>query len=736
MNVMQTRADATTAAAPIAQVALPLPLHRLFDYRLPVTLQGVAQAGARVRVPVGRTLRVGVIAALSAHSALPDTQIKPIAALLDETPLLDAELLASIQRAWRYWAGSPGEALLGALPSALRDGRALPPVRTQGWQSSDAGRALLASKPPRGAAGELLRRLASTPLDAEAARALAPAARSALQRMRRAGWIVPMTTAPAPPREPALRLNAAQRDALAALRAQPAGFGVSLLDGVTGSGKTAVYLARMHDLLTAGRQVLLLVPEIGLVAQTAARVEAALGLRVDVLHSGLSDGLRLDTWLRARSGAARILLGTRSAVFAPLPQAGLIVIDEEHDASYKQQEGLRYHARDLALMRAQQLGIPVLLGSATPALESLHNAARGRYAHLHLPARANAQPAPRVEVLDLRRQRVEHGLSALLLDALAETFARGEQALVFRNRRGYAPLLRCADCNWHADCPHCARPQTWHRALQRLECHLCGRIEPVPRRCPACGSRALSAQGHGTERLQEALAAHFPHVPLLRVDRETTRTRAAQESLQTRLPASGPALLVGTQMLAKGHDLPRLSLVAVTSVDEGLFSTDFRAPERLAQLIVQVAGRAGRGALPGRVLLQTRHPDHPLLLRLLAGGYGALADDLLAERAAAQLPPYAHHVLLRAEHADADALQRFLETAAAALPAQAQITRAGPMPAPLPRRGTRWCSQLLLAAARRHALHAVLTGWVQALEALPHPRGLRWSLDVDPLEPI
>ena len=724
-----TQAD---VAPRVLRVALPVPLRRLFDYTLAESFPAPI-AGVRVRVPFGRSTRIGVVVECVAGSAVPAAQLKPVTAILDDTPLLDAELLASVLWAAEYWLGSPGEALLNALPVALRDGRALPPLRAQAWTMSEAGRAALQASRTRGAGLALLQRLAAAELPAECVRALPAAERVALARLRRGGLIIAAGDAPTTPIAAPV-LNAAQSDALARLRAQPPGFSVTLLDGVTGSGKTEVYLACIREVLAQGRQALVLVPEIGLIAQTAQRLHARLGVSIDLLHSGLSDGLRAEAWLRARSGAARVLLGTRSAVFAPLPHAGLLVIDEEHDASYKQQDGLRYHARDLALKRAQALGIPVLLGSATPALETLSNAARGRYAHLRLPTRANARPAPRVELIDLRRQRSEHGLSAPLLDALGATFARGEQAMVFRNRRGYAPVLSCAQCGWHAGCPHCARPLTWHRAAQRLECHLCGCLQPVPPICPACGSSALQAQGHGTERLETALAERFPDIPLVRVDRETTRTRSAQAALDTRLPEHGPALLVGTQMLAKGHDLPRLTLVAVTSVDEGLYSIDFRAPERLAQLIVQVAGRAGRGTQPGHVLLQTRHPDHPLLLQLLSGGYHALAASLLDERRAARLPPFAYHALLRAEAAHEAALFAFLDAARSALPNSAAIEIIGPMPAPLPRRGLRWCGQLLLASAQRGALHRALEPWALVLETLPQARALRWSLDVDPLE--
>ena len=718
----------------IVRVALPVPLRRLFDYRC----AGEPPApGARVRVPFGSGQRVGLAVEVTNSTALAPAQLKSIIAILDESSLLDAELLATARWAANYWQGSLGDALFSALPAALRDGRSLPGRRVDGWQISSAGStALNQGRAPRGATTALLTALAAGSLQADTARALPPAQRAALNRLRNLGWIEPLAEASTidlaahggPP------LTRAQQSALGMLLGQSNHFAVTLLEGVTGSGKTEVYLGRMREVLSRNRQVLMLVPEIGLVAQAAQRIQERLGVRVDILHSGLSDGLRLEAWLRARDGTARVLLGTRSAIFTPLPRGGLIVIDEEHDASYKQQDGFRYHARDLALKRAQAIDIPVLLGSATPSLESLHNVDRGRYAHVRLAERANARPPPRVELIDLRRIPARQGLSSPLIEALADTFAHGEQALVFRNRRGYAPVLTCAQCGWHADCPHCQRPLTWHRAVGRLECHLCARLEPAPSACPSCGSGALQPQGHGTERLEEALAERFPSVPLLRVDRETTRTRAAQSTLDVRLPNYGPALLVGTQMLAKGHDLPRLTLVAITSVDEGLYSVDFRAPERLAQLVVQVAGRAGRGERPGRVLLQTRHPDHPLLSRLLAGGYGALARELMEERRAAQLPPFAHHVLLRAESIREPSLFAFLDAARALLPSDTRITMAGPMPSPLPKRGLKWRGQLLLAASERGALHRMLSPWVQALEALPQARGVHWSVDVDPLD--
>ncbi|HKR75375.1 MAG TPA: primosomal protein N', partial [Rhodanobacter sp.] len=533
--------------------------------------------------------------------------------------------------------------------------------------------------------------------------------------------------APAPSEE--------QQQAVAEVVASLGRYQAFLLDGVTGSGKTEVYLALIERVLAQGKQALLLVPEIGLAPQTLRRLRERLGVPVEVIHSNLAEGERARAWLRARNGEAKVILGTRSAVFTPLPQAGLVIVDEEHDSAYKQQEGFRYHARDLAVVRARALGVPVLLGSGTPSLESLANVEAGRYRALHLRARPGAVRPPTVQIVDMRAQRLEHGLSPTLLAAVAETVARGEQVLVFKNRRGYAPVLYCHACGWHADCPRCEHPMTLHAGRRALLCHHCDHHARLPAACPTCGATELKPQGQGTERLEEALAARFPDVPVLRIDRETTRRRDAFEHLLDGLrDEAKPAILVGTQMLAKGHDLPNLTLVAIVGVDEGLLSVDFRAGERLAQQLVQVAGRAGRASKPGRVLLQTHHPDHPLLRQLLAQGYAAAAQSLLAERKQGMLPPYAHQVLLRAEATQRAAVDAFLTEACAALPPNHGLQVAGPMPAPMPLRAGRQRGQLLLEAANRRELHAVLRPWAAQLARLPSARKVRWSLDVDPID--
>ncbi|MEO5813625.1 MAG: primosomal protein N', partial [Rhodanobacter sp.] len=602
---------------------------------------------------------------------------------------------------------------------------------------SNTGRSALDAGSRRGGSRALLAALADGALSASELNARIPAWRAAARRLAVAGLVERSEQAVlphAPPTTSAPALSDEQRQAVTTISASLGQYQPFLLDGVTGSGKTEVYLALIERVLARDQQALLLVPEIGLAPQTVARLRERLGVRVEVLHSNLSEGDRARAWLRARAGSASVILGTRSAVFTPLPHAGLVIVDEEHDSSYKQQDGFRYHARDLALVRARALGIPIVLGSGTPSLESLANVDAGRYRSLHLRARPGALRPPQVQIVDMRAQHLQHGMSSALLTAVADTLARGEQTLVFRNRRGYAPVLLCHACGWHADCPHCEHPLTLHVHARQLVCHHCGFHRGTPVACPGCGSAELTAQGQGTERLEEALHARFPNVPVLRVDRETTQHRDAFAQFLATLRDDRPAILVGTQMLAKGHDLPNLTLAAIVSVDEGLHSVDFRASERLAQLVVQVAGRAGRAHKPGLVLLQTHQPQHPLLRDLLAHGYAATARALLAERRAIQLPPYSHQALLRADAAQRAHVDAFLAAARAALPACEGLQSAGPMPAPMPLRAGRQRGQLLLEASRRSVLHAALRPWWRALYTLPSARRVRWSLDVDPID--
>ncbi|TZF89908.1 primosomal protein N' [Lysobacter lacus] len=561
--------------------------------------------------------------------------------------------------------------------------------------------------------------------------------RPALRSLDQRGVVEQVVMQPAgTPVEPGPQPNDEQRAAIDAILANPDAFGAFLLDGITGSGKTEVYLHAIADCLARCKQALVLVPEIGLTPQTLARFRARLGVPVYALHSGLSDGERARTWAACLRGQARVVVGTRSAVFLPLPDAGLIVVDEEHDGSYKQLDGIRYHARDFALYRGHALGVPVVLGSATPSMESLRNARTGRYTHLHLRKRAGAAKPPAVRVIDIRKRALDAGLSNDLIDSIARTLEAGGQVLVFKNRRGYAPVLLCHDCGWTAECPRCDASMTVHAKGRRLQCHHCGASKRAPDACPDCGGLALQPQGAGTEKLEETLAARFPQVPVVRIDKGTTRNRDALAGHLETL-GDGPGILIGTQMLAKGHDLPGLTLVAVVGIDEGLFSADFRAPEKLAQLLIQVSGRAGRAEQAGEVVLQTHHPEHPLLHTLLTGGYSLFADEELALREDAHFPPFAYIAMFRAEARDMDAANTFLTEARAQLqatPTGTLLTAHGPLPAPMPRRAGFQRAQLIVSTNARPALHAALDAALPAIRELPEARKVRWSLDVDPVD--
>ncbi|HZP68071.1 MAG TPA: primosomal protein N' [Rudaea sp.] len=719
----------------ILRVALPVPVPGLFDYLPPAAadIERVAP-GTRLAVPFGRGRLVGVLFEVAEDSEIAPERLKAASALLDPTPLVTPELLATLRWLARYYQHPVGDVVATALPAWLRSVRALPADGEPALRLTDAG---LAATPRAGSrSAELAVLLARGPmLHAELDRAL-PDWRRAAANLRRRGFVESMRLAVGAPS--AIRIDPPpltedQRAAVAAIGAN-AGFAPTVLEGITGSGKTEVYLALAERVLARGGQALVLVPEIGLTPQLLRRFSERLPGRVRVLHSDLADGERTRTWLAAARGEPCVVLGTRSAVFVPLPRAGLIVVDEEHDASYKQQDGLRYSARDLALVRAKALGVPVVLGSATPSLETLANIEAGRYAHLRLSSRPGAARVPEFQLVDLRGKYPSDGIAPELVAALRACLARGEQALVFRNRRGYAPVLMCRACGWHAACQRCDKPLTWHRGAARLRCHHCGAEQRVPAQCPDCAHAPLEPQGLGTERLERALSTLFPDAMIVRIDRETTQRRDAMHDLLAKFTPDRPGILVGTQMLAKGHDLPNLTLVAIIGVDEGLFSVDFRASERLCQLVVQVAGRAGRALKPGKVWLQTHHPDHPLLRRLLREGYASVARELLVERRAAGLPPYAYLALLRCEAKTATPVDEFLAAAVDAAGAAPGVTLLGPMPAPMPRRAAMQRGQLLVSAAERSALHAFLPAWMERLRALRIGRRVRWSLDVDPLD--
>jgi len=727
------------------QVALPLPLPRLFDYLPPAGYPASAElVGHRIRVPFGNRELVGVVAGVGATDA--GLELRQAIALPDAEPLFAGELLDSLRWLARYTHAPLGEVFATALPAALRAGEPLPDTHAWAWSLTEAGATGLASLRRNTRPRRLAELLEGGPQDEDQLdrqlEGWRDAARALAKRQYAERVAVPAVAhAPAPQDGPAP--NAEQQAAIEAIGASQ-GFAPVLIEGVTGSGKTEVYLHAIADCLARGRQALVLVPEIGLTPQTLARFRARLGVPVHALHSGLADGERARVWAAAWRGQARVIVGTRSAVFTPLPEPGLIVIDEEHDGSYKQQDGIRYHARDFALVRGKALGVPVLLGSATPSLETLHNAQAGRYAHLRLRQRAGDARPPAVRILDVRKRPLQAGLAPEVLEMIGTALREGGQVLVFKNRRGYAPVLLCHDCGWSAHCPRCSTPVqstplTVHAGGGKLVCHHCGHRQSRPLACPDCASLALQAQGVGTERLEELLAERFADWPVLRIDRGTTQRRDGLAKLLAEL-GDKPGILVGTQILAKGHDLPNLTRVVVVGVDEGLFSSDFRAGEKLAQLLIQVAGRAGRAQRPGQVWWQTHHPDHRLLHDLINGGYDAFTRDELGQREAAGFPPFAYLAMLRAEAQQAETAGAFLRAArsvlqdAAARMPTPKVELLGPVTAPMARRAGLYRMQLLLSASTRQSLHALLDAALPGIHALPEARRTRWSLDVDPVD--
>jgi primosomal protein N' (replication factor Y) len=731
------------------QVAVPSPLYRIFDYLPPPDIDvHTATPGARVRVPFGRTTRVGLVTAIAPAGGVAAHRLKHVHALIDDEPIFSADVFRLLLWAAEYYHHPPGEVLLGVLPAPLRRGDALPARTERRWRLTAAGQALAPEqlrRAPRQQA--LLQHLGRSAAGWSAHELHANGAgRDILRTLHAKGWVetyeMPVQAAPTEPTGTAGKtappLNPSQHAAVEAINAAHDRFGTFLLDGVTGSGKTEVYFQIIETVLRTGRQALLLVPEIGLTPQMVERVRRRFACPLAVLHSGLSDGERLAAWLQARDGRAAIIIGTRSAVFTPLARPGIIIIDEEHDTSYKQQEGFRYHARDLAVARGRYLKVPVVLGSATPALESLHNCAQGRYERLILPTRAGAATPPAIRLVSLREQAAERGLSPVLIQAIERHLAQDNQALLFLNRRGYAPTLLCHDCGWLAACARCDAHLIYHHGQRLLRCHHCDSRRAVPADCPSCGSLDLRPLGQGTERVEEWLAERFPAAEIVRIDRDSTRRKGTLDALMQRVRDGRRQILLGTQMLTKGHHLPHVTLVGILDADQGLFGADFRAGERMGQLIIQVAGRAGRADKPGEVLIQTHYPDHPQLAALLRHDYPGFAGTLLEERRAAGLPPCGCLALLRAEsvhqrapHAFLAAVQERLEHG---VRAGVEVEVLGPAPPPLERRAGRYRSQLLFHAARRAPLQRLLAATVTLLETLPQPGQVRWSLDVDPID--
>ena len=658
----------------ILRLALPTPLRRLFDYLPPQPIDPKALIpGVRVKVPFQSRTLVGILTGVAHSSTISYEKLKPALEILDVEPILPPDIYQLSQWAADYYHCALGEVLSSALPVLLRKGK--------------------------------------------------PAA----VKMK---W-----TASTDTQEQQLALNEAQQSAVDAICHAKNQFQSFLLDGVTGSGKTEVYLQAIADILKADKQILVLVPEISLTPQTIERFRTRFAVPVAALHSGMTELARLKVWVGARAGEVKIVIGTRSAIFTPFASLGLIIVDEEHDQSFKQQDRFRYHARDLAVMRANILGIPIVLGSATPSLESLLNIKRQRYTYLSLPERAGVAQLPSYEMIDLRHTTVEEGVSDILLKAMRRHLGENNQVLLFLNRRGFAPVLYCTECTWMAGCKRCDTRMVYHHSPKRLHCHHCDSRADIPAACPECGKAALQPIGLGTQRLEQLLKTQFPDVPIIRIDRDSTQRKGSLQQLLEQVHTEQKAILLGTQMLAKGHHFPHVTLVGVVEADSGLFSADFRAAEHMGQLLLQVAGRAGRAEKPGTVMIQTRHPEHPLIQTLVQQGYAAFSSLLLTEREQAVLPPFSYFAVMKAEAHVEESAGKFLtmvKTMCAA--ATEAITVLGPVPAFIAKRKGMHCQHLIIKSHQRSSLQRFLKQLLMDIEKLPGRQVVRWVLDVDPVE--
>ncbi|MEQ1635124.1 MAG: primosomal protein N' [Methylococcales bacterium] len=731
----------------IVSVAIPIPVNQLFDYSVPPHIDyKQLQIGMRLRVPFGKSHKIGVLMALPALTEIESQRLKAIEAVLDTEPLLSHHDIHLLLWASRYYYHPLGEVMSAAFPVALRQGNPaqLPTVNfyrltAQGIRT-DPATLKRAPKQQQLLANVQAQALQGI-LEADLANLLIAPWRATLKALLDKGLLSverqyanPVTHQQA--LQSPLYANTEQQQAIDQVSAALAHFRVFLLEGITGSGKTEVYMQIIQTVLTSGKQVLVLLPEITLTPQLEARFKQRFQVPIAISHSRLTDTQRQSAWLHMQQGSGKILLGTRSALFTPLKNPGLIILDEEHDSSFKQQEGFRFSARDVAIMRAKRLKIPVILGSATPSFESLENAARQRYQLLPLPTRAGQAIEPHYLILDIRNKKLQEGLSAPLVQAIKATLAKNEQVLIFLNRRGFAPTLICHSCGWVARCQRCDANLVTHYDKRLLRCHHCGYEQTLLQQCPACKKTTLTPLGLGTERIEKVLQNLFPEQRIIRLDHDTTQRKGTLEDYLGQINRHEVDIILGTQMLAKGHHFPNVTLVALLDVDSGLFSIDFHAPEKLAQLIIQVAGRAGRADKPGKVILQTRQPGHPLLLTLIREGYNRFAEVALAERKAASLPPFSHHALLRTFATDPESPLLFLQAICElikTLPTPG-VKLLGPVSAPMAKRAGRYHYQLLLQAERRVDLRALLDQVMPQIPRLRETKKIRWSLDIDPVD--
>lgn len=737
----------------ICRVALAIPLHKQFDYLLPAYLYPedlTSLIGSRVIVPFGGGHRkqVGVITATPAQSDFAIEKLKSISQLLDQQALLSDSLYKLLNWAAVYYQHPFGDVFQQAIPTLLRKGKPATFKAQEYWKlkqaNSDISQLTRAKKQYQ--AAQLLQ-VSALSYDQLKENNVSRATLNSLQEKQlvtryeeipasNIEWAESLRELQQKP-----QLSTEQAIAITSVTQQLNKFKCYLLEGITGSGKTEVYLNILKAVLEKGQQALIIVPEIGLTPQTIKRFKARFNVPIYLKHSALNEQQQLETWLHAKQGSAAIVIGTRSAIFSDFKNLGLIILDEEHDASFKQQDSFRYHARDFAIKRASQENIPILLGSATPAFESLNNALSGRYHHLFLTHRAGNATPPRNDLINLTGLPLKSGLSPQLIELMQQHLDKNNQVILFLNRRGYAPVLMCHECGWLAKCERCDAFYTYHKSANYLHCHHCMATHPVPEQCHDCGSTNLHSTGVGTEQLEETLTQLFPDHKTVRIDRDNTRKKNSFNQYLNEINSGKYKILLGTQMLAKGHHFPDVTLVALVDVDGALFSNDFRASERLGQLFTQVAGRAGRAEKKGQVVLQTFHPEHNLLQELVNNGYGDFSRSALQERKMAQLPPFSYQALIRAESLNATQAENFLTLCKQTLNQIAlnnkvsdRLLILGPIAASMERRAGKYRFQLLIQSEQRVLVTKTLNIALAHFEKIPEGRKVRWSIDVDPID--
>ena len=743
-----TDQDALSLKPPmsIVSVALPVPLRKSFDFSSNTAINS-ASVGARVMVPFGARKLVGVVHEIKQDSDYPLDKIKPIINIIDSSSLFDESLWKTINWASQYYLAPIGEMIAAALPGDLRKGKALRPKQEEFWSLTEKAQRKNIDELSKAPLQKKIvqKMLKQGDLNAENLRSESSGWRQAIKSLQDKAWVSSYQKAPelclireSSNSPSTIQLNKEQAAAVRIFNESilQNDFFAALLYGVTGSGKTEVYFEIVRKFISNGQQVLIIVPEIGLTPQLVSRINSQFEAPLVLLHSGLNDTERHLAWWQAKEGMAQIILGTRSAVFTPCANLGLIVIDEEQDSSLKQQDGVRYHARDVAIYRAKQVGIPIILGSATPSLESYANAQSGRFQLLSLKQRAMQALLPTVKLVDLNTQPTNDGLSQVMLDAIQQTLSAGKQVILYLNRRGYAPVLFCADCRQTMGCQRCDSNLTIHRQLNCVRCHHCGYEGRMPEQCSSCNSTELHEVGEGTQRVEQALEQRFSQAKILRIDRDNTTRKGQLDSLLEQARKGDADILLGTQLLTKGHDFPNVSLVGVLNADQGLYSTDFRSSESLFQQIIQVAGRAGRRDQKGQVLIQTAFPEHPFFEYVCEHDFTGFANELLEQRKLVNFPPFGFFALLHAESPHQTKALHFLKRVKSDIQLLEGVTAMDVIPAPMERRAGRYRAQLLFCASQRSALNATLSHWLMLLETDTNLRKLassvRWNIDIDP----